>query len=214
MVEVTNSGSRRVEIEVRRAGFALDLRGRPKIIRRARGEGTATSWLAVRPRRLVLRPGTKGSLTIASRVPRRARPGDHSALVLLTTRPIRGARVAIRMRLGVVVVVRAPGRISRHLELRRLRVRRTGARRMLDLVVANRGNVTEVIQHNRLTVTLRRERRVFARLQPASRQLLPRTRGIVQMRYSGRVRGHVRAVVELWSEPGGRVLQRTYGIKL
>jgi hypothetical protein len=85
---------------------------------------------------------------------------------------------------------------------------------MLALVVANRGNVTEVIQHNRLTVTLRRGRRVLARLQPVSRQLLPRTRGIVQMRYSGRVRGRVKAVVELWPEPGGRVLQRTYGIKL
>jgi hypothetical protein len=213
-VEVTNSGSRRVEIEVQRAGFALDLRGRPKIVRRVRTRGVATSWLAVRPRRLVLRPGTKGSLTIVSRVPRRARPGDHSALVLLTTHPIRGARVAVRMRLGVVVVVRAPGRVSRHLELRRLRVRRVGRRRVLELVVANRGNVTEVLPSRCLTVTLRRRQSIFARLQPASRQLLPRTTGIVQVRYSGRVRGRITALVELSSEPGGGAVRRTYHLRL
>src|SRR5205823_9065125 len=134
-VQVTNSGGARVEVEVRRAGFALDLRGRPKIVRRGRIGRAAVSWLTVRPRRLVLPPGTKRPLTIASSVPRRARPGDHNALVLLTTRPIRGARVAVRMRLGIVVVVRAAGRTSRPLELRNLRVRRLGSRRMLDLPV-------------------------------------------------------------------------------
>jgi hypothetical protein len=213
-VEVTNSGSRRVEIEVRRAGFALDLRGRPRIVRRARLEGSATSWLSVRPRRLVLRPGRKGSLTIASRVPRRARSGDHNALVVLTTRPIRGARVAVRMRLGVVVVVRAPGRISRGLELRRMRVRHAGSARRLELLVANRGNITEVLHRKRVTIILRRGQRTFARLQPAARELLPRTSGIVQARYPGPVRGRVTALVELSPEAGGGVLRRAFDIKL
>jgi len=211
-VQVTNSGSRRVEIEVRRAGFALGLRGRPKIVRR--GRIATVSWLTVRPRRLVLPPGTKRSLTIASSVPRRARPGDHNALVLLTTRPIRGASVAVRMRLGVVVVVRAPGRASRKLELGRLRVRRVGRRRMLELLVANRGDVTEVLQHERVTLILRRRQQIVARLHPAARELLPKTTGLVQVRYTGRVRGPVTALVELSSESGGGVVRRAFHIRL
>ena len=213
-IQVTNSGSRRVEIEVRRAGFALDLRGRPKIVRRGRIGRAAVSWLTVRPRRLVLPPGTKRPLTIASSVPRRARPGDHNALVLLTTRPIRGARVAVRMRLGIVVVVRAAGRTSRRLELRKLRVRRLGSRRMLDLLVANLGNVTEVLEHERVTVILRRGDQIVAKLHPPARELLPQTTGLVQARYTGRVRGPVTALVQLSSESGGGTLRRAFHIRL
>jgi hypothetical protein len=213
-IQVTNSGSRRVELNVRRAGFALDLRGRPRIVRRARVGGSARSWLTVRPRSLVLPPRTKASLTISARVPRRARPGDHNALVVLTTRPIRGARVAVRMRLGVVVVVRAPGRTSRQLELRRLRVRRTRSARVLELVVANRGNVSEVLQRGRISIVLHRGETVFARLQPPARGLLPRTIGIVQARYAGRVRGRMTALVELSYGPGGGVLRRAFHIRL
>jgi hypothetical protein len=213
-VTVTNSGSRRVEIEVRRAGFALDLRGRPRIVRRARGRGPATRWLTVRPRRLVIRPGAQAFLSITSRVPRRARPGDHNALVVLTTRPVRGARVAVRVRLGVMVVVRAPGGISRQLVLRWLRVRKAGHARMLELLVANRGDVTEVLARKRVTIILQREKRSFARLQSVPRQLLPRTKGLVQARYAGRVRGRVTAIVELSDESGGGIVRRTYRLRL
>jgi hypothetical protein len=213
-VDVTNSGSRRVELNVRRAGFALDLRGQPRIVRRAGGVRAATSWLTVRPRRLAIPPGKKASLQISSRVPRRARPGDHNALVLLTTGPIRGARVAVRMRLGVVVVVRAPGRISRRLELVRLRVRRAGKSRRLELLVANRGNVTEALQGKRVVIVLRRGGDIVARLQPAARDLLPETSGIVQARYTGRARGRVTALIELSNEPGAGVVRRTFRIRL
>ena len=54
----------------------------------------------------------------SSRLPMTVEPGDHDALVLLTTRPRRGPAVAVRMRIGVVVVVRAPGRVVRRLALR------------------------------------------------------------------------------------------------
>ncbi|TML95082.1 MAG: hypothetical protein E6G03_09460 [Actinobacteria bacterium] len=213
-IQVTNSGSRRVEVDVRRAAFALDLRGRPRIVPRHRIGGAAGSWLTVRPRRLALPPGTKASLTISSTIPRRARPGDHNALVVLASRPIRGARVAVRMRLGIVVVLRAPGRVSRRLELRRLGVRRVGATRVLELYVANRGNVTEMLQRERLIMILSRGRRILARLQPAARELLARTSGVVQARYTGRVRGRVTAVVELSYGPGGGRVRRTFHIRV
>lgn len=213
-IQVTNSGSRRVDVDVGRAGFALDLRGRPRIVSRARKGGAVASWLTVRPRRLALPPGTGASLTISSAVPRRAGPGDHNALVVLTSRPISGARVAVRMRLGIVVVVRAPGKVSRRLELRRLRVRRVGAARRLELVVANLGNVTETLGRDRLSMILRRGGRTVARLRPAARDLLPRTTGIVPARYAGRVRGRVIALVELSNRPGKGALRRAFHIRL
>ena len=61
-------------------------------------------WLTVRPSRIGLAPGASASITVAARVPRRAEPGDHDALVLLTTRPRDAGGVAVRMRVGVVVV--------------------------------------------------------------------------------------------------------------
>ena len=190
---------------------ALDVRGRPRIVPPRRLD--AASWLLVRPHSLSLRPRTAGSLTVSSLIPRGARAGDHGALIVLTTRPIRGARVAVRMRLGVVVVVRAPGPVSRRLELRRLRVRRLRASRVLELYVANRGNVTEVLPRGRVTITLRRGRRILAHLHPAPRELLPRTTGIMAARYVGRARGPATALVELSPAPGMTV-RRTYHLRL
>lgn len=210
-IRITNSGTKAVEVEVMRAGFALDLRGRPRIVAGRRLD--AARWLLVRPRRLSLRPRTTGSLTVSSLVPRGARAGDHGALIVLTTRPIRGARVAVRMRLGVVVVVRAPGPVSRRLELRRLRIRRLRASRVLELYVANRGNVTELLPRGRVSLTLRQGRRVLARVHPAPRELLPRTIGIVSVRYRGRARGPATAVVEV-SPESRRLLRRTYHLRL
>jgi hypothetical protein len=212
-VRLTNAGIKPVEVEMSRATFALDLRGRPRIVPRGRGRNDAAGWLTVRPRKIALRSRATGSLTISSSVPRGVRPGDHGALVLLTTRPIRGARVAVRMRLGVVVVVRAPGRVARRLELRRLRVRRVRSSRVLELYVANRGNVTEVLHRGRVTITLRRGGRILARLHTAPRELLPRTTGIAQARYAGRARGRATALVEL-SYDAGRTLRRAFAIGL
>jgi hypothetical protein len=200
IVRVTNSGRRPVVVDVSRAGFTIDLRGRPRIVRRGQGLRAAGSWLTVRPARLSIPSKGSASLTIAARVPRRAEPGDHGALVLLTTRPLRSAAVMVRMRLGVVVVVRAPGAIVRRLALLRLSIRRGEHARALELLFANRGNVSEVVGPC-LTVTLHRAGKVLARLRPAARRLLPRARGIVELRYPKRVRGWVKVHVE----PSGRL---------
>ena len=79
-VNVTNSGLSAVVVDVVRAGFSLDLRGRPRVVPGERARAAA-SWLTVAPRRFVLDPGTTRSLTVTSRLPRRVEPGDHDALV-------------------------------------------------------------------------------------------------------------------------------------
>jgi hypothetical protein len=213
IVRVTNSGTSRVVVDVTRAGFALDLRGRPRIVRRGDGR-SATRWLVLRPRHLVLRPGGSASLVVASKVPSRAEPGDHDALVLLTTHPRPGSRIAVRMRLGIVVVVRAPGRVVRRLALRGLRVVRHGRARLLELVVANRGNVTESLERTRPIVTLTRGGRRLATLVAARRAFRPGTSGILQFRYHGVRRGWVTARAVIPAEPGRGAVRRTFRIRL
>lgn len=213
VVRVGNPGLAPVVVDVGRAGFALDLRGRPRIVPR-RGPRAATSWLPVRPTRFVLAAGASRSVTVSSRMPRGAEPGDHDALVLLTTRPRPGAAgVAVRMRVGVVVVVRAPGRVVRRLAVGALRVRRARRARILELGVANRGNVTETLVRGDVRIFLRRPgRRTSLRADP--RDLRPRTHGIVQVRYAGRLRGRVMVRVWIRPEPGRPAVFRVFRVKL
>lgn len=211
-VRVTNPGSLPVVVDVQQAGFSLDLRGQPKIVPPGRARAAAR-WLTVRPARFVLGASETRSLAVSARLPAHVEPGDHDALVLLTTRLRREGGVAVRMRLGIVVVVRAPGRVVRRLALGRLDVRRTRAARILELRVANRGNVTETLARGRVRLWLRRGS-VVTRLDAAPRDLRPRTSGIVQLRYGGRLRGWVTARAEVATQPGMPVLRRTFRIRL
>jgi hypothetical protein len=210
-IRVTNTGRRAVVLDVGRAGFALDLRGRPRVVARG-GARTADGWLTVRPTRLRLAARAVGALTVRAVVPRRAEPGDHDALVMLTTRPERSAGLGVRMRIGVVVVVRAPGRIVRGLAIRGLTVRRAGRTRSLELLVANRGNVTESLGRAQVVVALRRDGLVRARLRPGTRQLRPRTSGIVQLGYRGQLHGWVTAIATVRTER--TVLRRSFRLRL
>ena len=211
-IRITNPGLGTVVVDVARAGFSLDLRGRPHVVARAVPRA-ATPWLTVRPGRFVLPAGVTRWLTVTSRLPRRVEPGDHDALVLLTTRPRRSAGVAVRMRIGVVVVVRAPGRVVRSVAIRGLRARSAGRARTLELVLANRGNVTETIDAARVRLVLVRKG-VRAQVRAEPRELRPRTNGVVQLRYRGRLAGWVNARVRLALEPGRPVLSRTFRVKL
>ena len=211
-VRVANPGARAVVVDVARAGFSLDLRGRPHVARR-HDVRAAADWLAVRPARFVLPPGASRLLTVASRLPRRAEPGDHDALVLLATRPVRGAGVAVRVRIGVVVVVRAPGRVVRRVAVPQLRLRRLRHTRILELVLANRGNVTESFARGTIRVTLRRgNARVM--LSGASRELRPHTKGVARFRVDGRLHGLTSARVAVAAAPGRSAVVRTFRLRL
>jgi hypothetical protein len=210
-VRVMNSGLKAVGVDVSRAGFALDLRGRPRIVQGG-GARSAARWLTFRPSHFTLGPRSSASLVVTSKLPRRPEPGDHDALVLLSTRPLANARVAVRVRMGVVVVVRAPGRVVRRLELRGLRVARRGQGRALDLVVANRGNITESLA--RVRAVIARRGRGIATLFATSRELRPRTSGILEFRFRRRLHGRMTARVVIPAQPGRSVLRRTYRIRL
>jgi hypothetical protein len=200
-VTVRNPGRRALLVDVSPAGFARSLRGRPRL-RPARG---AAAWLRFRPRRLRLAPGGKAVLHVRAAPPRRAEPGDHPALVLLTTRPVGARRVRVRLRVGVIVDLRVPGRIVRKLDARRLTLRRRGRLRLLELLLVNRGNVTERLGRDGLRLVLSSNARPVATLRPRRGELLPRSSGLAEFAYHGPARGKVVARVELRpSIPGHR----------
>ena len=192
-VVLRNPGRRALLVDVSRGGFARSPRGKPRV-RPARG---TAGWLRMRPRRIRIAPGAKRVLHVRA-VPRRhTAPGDHPALVLLTTRPLGVKHVRVRLRVGVIAVLRVRGRIVRRLDARALMVRRSKALRLLELHLVNRGNVTERLARDGLRLTLLRGGRRFTTLRPARQELLAHSSGIARFSYRGRVRGAVLARVEL-----------------
>ena len=211
-VRVTNSGRSSVILDVHRAGFALDLRGRPRVVARAAESRSAAAWLAFRPRTLEIRPGTSRTVSIASRVPTRAEPGDHDALVLFTTRRRVREGLSVRVRMGVVVVVRAPGRVVRRLVLGGMRAKGVRRGRFLELAVTNGGNVTESFVRGSTVVSVERGGRRLARLIADARSLRPGTRGVLRFPVRRRLIGRVVARVDLASDAGR--IQRVYRLRL
>jgi hypothetical protein len=165
-------------------------------------------WLQIRPRRLVLAPGSHRRLTIRARADARARPGDHELLLSLLARPLRRERITVRMRVAVRLRVRMPGRLERRIVVRGIHARKTGRGRRLLVALVNAGNVTEPLR-GRVTVTLLRRGRLLSRLRySGSRELFPGARAVVALPYRGRERGSVDAVVRTGT------VERRYRLRL
>ncbi len=195
------------------AGFALDLHGRPRIVGRSVAR-SAAAWLRLRPAHLILGPHASARVTVEATAPPHASPGDHDALVVLSARPLADAQLSVRLRLGVVVVVRAPGAVVRRLKLGRLRVTRKGGQRTLELEVANAGNVTEPLRRVRAIVSRARAGRRIAAVAAASRELRPKTRGLLEFRLRARAEGPMLARVVIPADSGRAAIHRTYRIRL
>ena len=211
-IRVTNSGGAVTLLDVAPAGFALDPRGRPRIVPRS---DAVAARLVVQPRQLALKPGEASTLVVSAAIPTHAQAGDHPALVLLTTRPRPGSGLGVRLQIGIVVMVRVPGAVTHRLDVRRLRVRRVHGADLIELAVLNRGNVTERLGRGRVLVTLRRRGRVIARLATTAREVFPRAVATQTFRYAGRFRGLVTALVAVARPASGvPVLRRSYRIRL
>jgi hypothetical protein len=207
-ITVRNPGAHPLIVIASRAGFARTLHGKPRI-KVARG---AAGWLLTRPRRLRLAPHATASFRLIAKPPASARPGDHPALVLLSTRPPANKTVHVLLRVGVVVLVRVPGTIVHRLEPKSLSVRRKAATRLFSLRLANRGNVAERLRGAHLELVLRRHGKQLAILRSRLLDLLPHSAGIAQFAYRGAARGRVRATVVLRPATLGRT--RSFGVTL
>ena len=204
-VRVTNAGKSVAFVDIVPAGFALGLRGRPRVVPQS-----GARWLRVRPRHVALGPGRAASVSVSSGAAPPG-PGDHAGLVLLRTGTGQRGGIAVRMQIGIVVVLRVPGAIVHRLRLRAARVRRG----RLELAFRNDGNVGEHLGPGRVRVTLLRRGRIVAKLRAAPRDLLPHTNGVAAVAFRGRLRGVFDVAVEV-SSPGGsaRILRRTFRLRL
>jgi len=213
-ITVRNPGSRALLVAAAPAGLTLSTHGKPRVAAGRAARGVA-SWLRVRPRRLLVGPGRASTLRVVSTPPRSARPGDHPTLIVLTTRPLGATRVRVRLRVGVVLDLRVPGRIVRRLRPLGLGMRRHGGSRLFELRLANRGNVTERLDGGRLRLVLVHRRRPVAAVSPLPRELLPGGTGVVDFVYRGHLHGPIRIRLEIRLRAGGRVLgRRTYRLRL
>ncbi len=183
-LHLANRGTDAASVRVTTAGYALGLRGRVRIL------GSRGAVL-VRPARLVVPARGSIDVTVSGR---QAGPGDHPSLVLFTTERA-ASDIAVRLRLGVVVLVRGRGVVVHRVHAERIVARA----RQLDLWLRNAGNVAE---------PLRIRLRVGERWLRDSRLILPHARAVAT--FSVRVAAR-RAVVEV--AYGGRVLRRTLRIR-
>jgi hypothetical protein len=198
-IVVRNDGAKRVAVDVARRPLGADASG---------------EWLRVRPSRVVLRAGASAVLTLHARRVAQASAGDHQLRLLFSARSAGESRIAVRLRLGVAVRIRVPGRIARFVDVRGLRVRKQSGVRVLLLRLVNRGNATEQLR-GRVSVTLLHDRRVVSRLRPrAFRELFPGARTVIAMRYAGRVRGLVTALATVDLGRGARRVERRFRLRL
>jgi hypothetical protein len=213
-IHVANPGATPLVVDASPAGFTLGPRGRPHVVGGAPAR-RAASWLRVRPSRIALAPGGAADLVLSAEPSSPATPGDHAALVLLTTRAPPGTALPVRMRVGVTVVVRVPGRIVHRLALRSLRLIAGAGGPVFRVVIANRGNVVERLRRGRVEIALRAGGRRIAELRSSPRELLPGATGILELRYRGGVRGPLTAVVSVAGSRGGQTaLRRTVRVVL
>ncbi len=199
-IKVHNPGTHALVVTATRAGFARTLHGKPRI-KAARG---AAGWLRTQPRRLRLAPHATASFRLTAKPPASARPGDHPAVVLLSTRPPANKTVHVLLRVGVVVLVRVAGTIVHDLEPQSLAVRRAGTKQRFSLRLENRGNVAERLRGAHLELVLSRHGKRFATLRAHLVDLLPHSAGIAEFVYRGAARGRVRAAVTLRPRSLGR----------
>ena len=190
LVHVAAPRGRQV-IDVSLAPYALDLRGRPRL----GGGAPAPRWVSVRP--LHLRVGPAGAVvTLAAAPPRGAVPGDRPFALVLTTRGVRGKSVAVRLRIGVLVIAHVRGKVVRRLVIGPV-VARSG--RLVELTIRNTGNAVERLARGRLVLTLLRRGRVVVRLHPPPRELLPRSRAVIVTRLPRSLHGPATVRVSLGS---------------
>jgi hypothetical protein len=195
-LHVANHTRASVSLVVRAVGLALDLRGAPHVV----GASAGTRSLVVGTRRLDVAAGRVGRLVVRARTIVGQAPGDRPALVLFSARSGGGAGIGVQVRIGVPVEVRVPGLVRRRLELGVLRVRG----RRIELVVRNRGTLTERLAGGSVVVEVWRGKRRIATLQPRARDLFPNARGIVEYRVPVRMHGVVRVVARAALPATGR----------
>lgn len=188
-IHVTNPGARAVSVVVATGDLAVSQTGKVSVDPKKKPKLSARAWLQVTPARLRLAPGASADVAVATHPPRTASPGDHYALVLLTTVPPTGAEVGVSTRLGVSVVDTVAGWKARPLAIAAPKVLVHGKTRVLRVRIANPGDVIQRLARGGISIVVMRGGRRVARLSSAPRVLLPHGSAVVALAYPGRLHG-------------------------
>lgn len=190
---LTNPGSEASTYDLAAGNYALTANGRVQIDPRQTPGRSAKDWITITPGSVTVPAQGSTTIRVATRRVAVATPGDHQALVLITSRAdTGGGGVGVRTRVGIGVVVRVPGRYVRRLSVNKPVVVRRGGSRVVQVRITNRGNINERFNKGQVRVTLRNGARrsvVIARAQ----NILPGTYGIFSMPYTGPLTGPVQA---------------------
>jgi P pilus assembly chaperone PapD len=196
-LRVSNGGDQPLNLQLSLSNYSLRRDGRPLFGSRAGARLSARTWLRLQPTRLHLDAGEQGSVRVTAAPPRQATPGDHQALVLLAAAQGSSGTFQVRHRIGVGVLVRVEGRITRRLSIGRLTVRRAGRFDVLRVRIRNLGNINERLGKGQVTVQLRRGGQPPLTFRARARSLLPGTTGDVMATRVGHRRGTYTATVRV-----------------
>lgn len=188
-INVTNPGTRGVSVVVSTGDLAVSTAGAVSVDPKHKPHRSARSWLSVTPGKIELAPGASAVVTVAAHPPRGAAPGDHYALVLLTSVPPNGVQVGVSTRIGVSVVDTVAGGKAPPPTIRTPKVVTHGKKRMLRVQIANRGDVLERFARGKISVDVEQGSRRVARLVGPGRVLLPHSTGVITLPYPARLRG-------------------------
>lgn len=188
-IHVTNPGSSAVTVEVATGDLAVSQTGEVSVDPKKRPKLSARAWLTVTPARLSLGPGGSADVVVVTHPPGTAAPGDHYALVLLTTVPPQGAQVGVSTRLGVSVIDTVAGGRLRAPAIARPAALKKGKARFLRIRIANHGDRIERLAKGQISVVVERGKRTLARLRGPARVLLPHAQGVLALRYPARLHG-------------------------
>lgn len=188
-IHVTNPGTHAVSVVVSTGDLAVSTAGAVSVDPKHKPQRSARSWLSVTPARIQLAPGASAEVTVVAHPPGGATPGDHYALVLLTSVPPNGVQVGVSTRIGVSVVDTVAGGKAPPPSIRAPKVLAHGKKRMLRLQIANRGDVLQRFARGQIAVEVEQGTRTVARLVGPGRVLLPHSTGVIMLTYPARLHG-------------------------
>jgi P pilus assembly chaperone PapD len=200
-LNVVNTSSDPASVRVSVGTFSTNPTGGVIVNPRTPPPRSAERWVTVSPSVLNLAPGESAQVAVVSRPPHVAAPGDHQALILLTTDAPSPGQVLIRARVGITLLSRVGGPLFRRLQAHRVTVHRSGPLRVIRLGITNKGNVAERFGRGQMKVTLTRGGRTLGTVVAQVRTMLPGTSQIIAFPYRGKVTGNVRAVVTVTPTP-------------
>lgn len=188
-LRVANPSATGVFVTVTRTGLTLRAGGRPAL---DAARMPRAGWLYVSATRFRLDAHRLRVVRVRAGELADARPGDHAAVLLFSATPVRRGGVAVALRIGVVLTLRAPGHVRRRLTLRAVAL----SGRHVRVTVCNDGDVDESLGRGAVRVTTKWSQGA-ARARSSPQRILAHTTGVLVLALPRRARGRMTITARL-----------------